>query len=109
MVPQASIYLCENTQADPERYDDRIHQAVLWRLKRAIEWHGNRLIRGGRMLPKRMVKEFEMQKPLKSILFAVLMNFGSRQESLTAEIRNFIIRQNGNCNKQRNSHPRTAR
>jgi len=22
MVPQASIYLCENTQADPERYDD---------------------------------------------------------------------------------------
>jgi hypothetical protein len=25
--------------------------------------HGNRLIRGGRMLPKRMFKEFEMQKP----------------------------------------------
>jgi hypothetical protein len=22
IVPQASIYLCENTQADPERYDD---------------------------------------------------------------------------------------
>src|SRR6202795_1403096 len=55
------------------------------------------------------LRNLKCRNPLKSILFAALMNFGSRRESLTAEIRNFIIRQNRNCNKQRNSHPQNSR
>jgi len=55
MVPQASIYLCENTQADPEQYDDWNSSSYAMAAKARYRVHGNRLIRAGRMLPKRMV------------------------------------------------------
>jgi len=67
---------------------------VLW-LKRAIERHGNRQIRGERMLPKRVALEW--------ILLAALMNFGSKRQSLTAEIRNFYHQADRNCEKQTNT------
>ena len=41
-------------------------------------------------------------------IVAVLMNFGSKRKSLTAEIRKFIIRQNRNCKSKRTSHSKTA-
>jgi hypothetical protein len=47
--------------------------------------------------------------PPKWILFAALMNFGSKRQSLTAEIRNFIVRQNRNCEKQTNKPSQNSR
>ena len=37
------------------------------------------------------------------------MDFGSKRESLTAEIRNFIIMPNGNCKKQTNKPSQNSR
>ena len=37
------------------------------------------------------------------------MNFGSKRESLTAEIRNSIIRPNVNCKKQTNKPSQNSR
>ena len=48
------------------------------------------------------LRNLKCRDPLKWILFAALMNFGRKRESLTAEIRNFIIRQNRNCKAQTN-------
>src|SRR3979411_2077303 len=54
-------------------------------------------------------RNLECRDPLKWILFAALMNFGSKRESLTAEIRNSIIRQNRNCKKQTNERFQNSR
>ena len=45
-----------------------------------------------------------MQKPAEIDIVRRAYELWEQAESLTAEIRNFIIRQNRNCNKQRNSH-----
>jgi hypothetical protein len=65
--------------------------------------------RGGRMLPKRMLRQLKCRDPLKWISFCALMNFGNERESLTAEIRNFIIRPNVNCKKQTNKPSQNSR
>src|SRR5258706_2882657 len=46
------------------------------------------------------LRNLKCRDPLKWILFAALMNFRSKRESLTAEIRNFIIRHYRNCKTQ---------
>src|SRR5712664_2266452 len=55
------------------------------------------------------LRNLKCRDPLKWILFAALMNFGSKRQSLTAEIRNFIIRQNRNCKKQTNKPSQNSR
>src|SRR5467141_2015831 len=55
------------------------------------------------------LRNLKCRDPLKWILFAALMNVGSKRESLTAEIRNFIIRQNRKCNKQTNQLSQNSR
>ena len=61
------------------------------------------------MLPKRMSRKLKCRDPLKWISFVALMNFGSKRESLMAEIRNSIIMQNGNCKKQTNKPSQNSR
>jgi hypothetical protein len=62
------------------------------------------------MPPKRVLsRKLKCRDPLKWISFAALMNFGSKRESLTAEIRNSIIRQNGNCKKQTSKPSQNSR
>jgi hypothetical protein len=55
------------------------------------------------------VKEVESKDPLKWISFAAVLDFGSKRKSLTAGIRNSIIRQNGNCKKQTNKPSQNSR
>src|SRR3979490_2178272 len=55
------------------------------------------------------LRNLKCRDPLKWILFAALMNFGSKRESLTAEIRNFTIRQNRHCKKQTNKPSQNRR
>src|ERR1700686_3538040 len=69
--------------------------------RHGYEWHGNQL-RGGGCFRANGLRNSECRDPLKWILFAALMTFGSERESPTAEIRNFIIRQNRNCKTQSN-------
>jgi len=104
---QASIHLFENAQADPRAIRRPIHQAVLMAAKARyrVAWQSPNSRRA--MLPRRMgLRNLKCRNPLKSMLFAALMNLGQAGEP-DGRIRNFIIRQN-RMHKQRNSHPRTA-
>jgi hypothetical protein len=54
-------------------------------------------------------RNLKCRDPLKWISLAALMNFEGKRESLTAEIRNSIIGQNGNCKTQTNKPSENSR
>ena len=54
-------------------------------------------------------KEFEMQRPAGMDIVRRAYELESKRQSLTAEIRNFIIRQNRNCKKQTNKPSQNSR
>jgi len=78
------------------------------RLKRAIEWHGTTNSRRVDASEANGLREFEMQRPAEMDIVRRAYELWDKRESLTAEIRNFIIRQNRNCKKQTNKPSRTA-